>query len=57
MGAWGEGPRETDTALDHELHVFVAILRWWLLARNWSNGCLRDLRRCRKSHGCLLRGR
>ena len=22
MGAWGEGPRETDTALDHELHVF-----------------------------------
>lgn len=22
MGAWGEGPRETDTALDYELHVF-----------------------------------
>lgn len=22
MGAWGEGPRETDTALDHELHIF-----------------------------------
>jgi len=22
MGAWDEGPRENDTALDHELHIF-----------------------------------